>query len=111
MGQRKRSAGKRAGRTRRPKRAPVPLTEAQDKRYSLLRRNAIEQQHIVDHLAAKGIKISRPSVGLVIRNAFVNEDVIAAFCELTRTTRDEAWPDVPQDQSSTTQTGETAHGG
>lgn len=92
--------GKRKHKTRttprRPTRAPEPLTDAQDRRLSLLRRNAIEQQHVADHVTTmRGVKVSRQAVGAVIYNKFVNDDIIDAFCELTHTTRDESWPDVP----------------
>jgi hypothetical protein len=76
--------------------AAVPLTAAQDKRYSLLRKFGVDRQTIADVLAERGVTVTRQTVGKVIVNGFVNDDVIAVFCELTGTTRKQAWPDVPE---------------
>lgn len=72
-----------------------PITDAQDKRYSLMRRAGVMQEQIRAKLAEKGITVSRASIGAVILNKFVNDDIIDTFCELTGTSRAEAWPDVP----------------
>lgn len=72
-----------------------PITPAQDRRLSLLRLNGVDLEAIRRRLQRKHIQITRQAIGAVIRNKFVNEDIIAAFCELTSTTRAEAWPDVP----------------
>lgn len=105
MGGRKQTARRKPGprpgtkRTRSTPRRPPgerePLTVAQDNRYSLMRRNGVTQQSIADHLAAKRIEVARQTVGAVILNKFVNDDIIDAFCELTKTSRADAWPDVP----------------
>lgn len=79
-----------------PKPSAAPLTPAQDKRYSLMRKAGVNRKQIADTLATRGIIVTRQTVGRVIVNGFVNDDVIAAFCELTGTTRKQAWPDVPE---------------
>lgn len=71
------------------------MTAAQANRYSLMRQAGIDQKTIAESLAARGVDITRQSVGLVIRNKWVNDDVIAEFCTQTKSTRAEAWPDVP----------------
>ena len=81
---------------RRPPGEREPLTAEQDKRYSHMRQSGVTQQSIADHLAAtKGIEVARQTVGAVILNKFVNDDIIDAFCELTKSSRRKAWPDVP----------------
>jgi hypothetical protein len=92
----RRGSNKAARGPRRPARKPEPLTDAQDKRYSLMRRAGVEQQAIADKVKADtGRVVSRQTVGSVIRNKFVNDDVVDAFCALTGASREDAWPDVP----------------
>jgi len=55
-----------------------------------------DQKRIADALNERGIAITRQSVGLVIRNKFVNDDVIVEFCKQTGSARADAWPDVPE---------------
>lgn len=80
---------------RRPRSANKPLTRAQSERQRTMRNMSVNGQTIADTLGLRGITLTRQAVGNVIRNKFVNEDVIAVFCELTNTTREKAWPDVP----------------
>jgi Ulp1 family protease len=74
---------------RRPRSERKPLTEAAQKRYTAMLAANVTQEHVRDALEKKGIVITRQSIGLVLRDQFVNDDVIDAFCELTNTTRDE----------------------
>lgn len=92
---RPRSKAKTRSTPRRPRGEGSPLTPAQDNRYSLMRRAGVDRTTISSVLADRGIDLTRQSVGNVIRNRFVNDDVINVFCELTKSTRAEAWPDVP----------------
>src|SRR4051794_3420342 len=73
----------------------APLTKAQEHRYTLMRRASITQRFIADALARRGVQLTRQTVNGTIRNRSVNEDVIAMFCDLTQSTRKQAWPDVP----------------
>lgn len=92
----KRTAGGRpAGVVAKRPKEPDVLTAAQDRRYSIMRRTGVDQKTIAESLQARGIDISRQSVGGVIRNRFYNEDVIREFCRLTDTTREQVWRDVP----------------
>jgi hypothetical protein len=85
---------------RRPQSAAAPLTKAQDRRYSLMRTTGVDRQMIANVLRERGVVLTRQAVGNVIRNRFVNDDVIAVFCELTGATREKAWPDVPEIDTS-----------
>lgn len=80
---------------RRPRSENKPLTREQSERQLMMRNAGINGQIVADELRAQGITLTRQAVGNVIRNKFVNEDVIAVFCALVGSTRDEAWPDVP----------------
>lgn len=74
---------------RRPRSERKPLTEQQQKRYGALLAANVTQEDIRAALAARGITITRQSIGLVLRDQFVNDDVIDEFCALTNTTRDD----------------------
>lgn len=80
----------------RARKLPTPLTPAQEARHTMLRRAGVDRVAIEEYLRARGILHTRQGIGGVIRNRYINEDVIAAFCALTGTTRLEAWPDLLQ---------------
>lgn len=89
-----------------PKKPAAPaLTRAQNRRYTLMRSKGVTQKDIADHLAKRGVILTRQTVNYTIRNRSVNEDVIDAFCKLTDTTRKQAWPDVPDEDERAARTG------
>lgn len=102
MASKRQTRGKKRGRRRgaaeipRVRRLPTPLTPAQQNRYDLLRRNNIDQTSVEEHLRFRGVEHTRQGVGGVMRNRYVNEDVISMFNELTGATRLDAWPDLLQ---------------
>jgi hypothetical protein len=102
MAGRKKTRGRRNV-ARRPPRDPEPLTAAQAARYTFMKTATppTDQKKIADALRLRGVTISRQSVGHVIRNRFVNDDVIEEFCKQTGKTRADAWPDVPEHDADT----------
>jgi hypothetical protein len=71
--------------TRRRKRAPRILTDLQAARYDAMRRAGVDQLDVLALLRKRRKRLSRATIGHVILDRFRNEDVIAAFCELTNT--------------------------